>query len=74
MLELIIVIEVGWKLLGAAVPDVFADSPVLPPGGPEVDLDGTGLDAGADSLVLLAALLVWLGVGAPMLTEPSPFA
>jgi hypothetical protein len=73
MRELIIVIEVGRKLGGAAVPEVPEDSPVWPTAGLELTLDGTELDAGADSLVLLAAMLVWLGVGALMLTCPRPF-
>ena len=55
------VIEVGWKLAGAGVPDVVIDSAVPPLADAELDIAGADEDGGADLLVLLAGVLVWLG-------------
>ena len=60
---LIMVIEVGWKLGGAGVPDVVIDSAVPPLAGAELDAAGADEDGGADLLVLLAGVLAWPGDG-----------
>ena len=54
---LIMVIEVGWKLAGAGVPDVVIDRAVPPPADAELDTAGADEDGGADLLVLLAGVL-----------------